>query len=91
VMEAMSCGLPSVLAPFHGFPAPGEEYGCPDRQFVPVSHDPASIAAGMRQLLDSAAERERIGAEATRWIRDTQQMGRATDRLAAIYESLWSS
>jgi glycosyltransferase involved in cell wall biosynthesis len=90
VMEAMSCGLPSVLAPFHGFPAPGEEYGFPDRQYVPVSHDPASIAGGLRRLLDSAAERETIGNEATRWIRDTQQMDHAADRLASIYESLCS-
>jgi glycosyltransferase involved in cell wall biosynthesis len=88
VMEAMSCGLPSVLAPFHGFPGPGEEYGYPERQFVPVSHDPASIAVGLRRLLDSAAERERIGADATKWIRDTQQMSHAADRLASIYESL---
>jgi len=88
VMEAMSCGLPSVLAPFHGFPAPGEEYGFPDRHYVPVSHDPASIAGGLRRLLDSAAERETIGNEATRWICDTQQMNHAADRLAAIYESL---
>ena len=88
VMEAMSCGLPSVLAPFHGFPGPGEEYGYPERQFVPVSHDPASIAVGLRRLLDSDAERERIGADATKWIRDTQQMSHAADRLASIYESL---
>ena len=88
VMEAMSCGLPSILAPFHGFPAAGEEYGFPNVHFVPVSHEPASIACGLRRLLGSVEERERIGAEATRWIRNTQQMDHAADRLAAIYESL---
>lgn len=89
VMEAMSSGLPAVLAPFHGFPAPGEEYGHPDLEYLPVSHEPASITAGLTALLDSPAERERIGKAATAWIRKTQSMDHAADRLASIYESLW--
>jgi len=89
VMEAMSSGLPSVLAPFHGFPAPGEEYGFPDLQYLPSTHEPASIATGIRRLLDSAGERKRIGLEAAQWIRKTQQMDQAADRLASIYESLF--
>lgn len=91
VMEAMSSGLPPVLAPFHGFPAPGEEYGFPGRQFIPVDHEPGSIADGLRRLLDSVSERERIGGEAAEWIRQTQRMDHAADRLASIYESLFRS
>ncbi len=90
VMEAMSCALPGVLAPFHGFPKPGEEYGRPDLEFLPVTHEPASIARGLLTLLDSPEERHRIGQAATDWIGKTQSMDRAADRLTAIYESLWT-
>jgi glycosyltransferase involved in cell wall biosynthesis len=89
VMEAMSCALPCALAPFHGFPAPGEEYGRPDLEYLPVTHDPASIAGGLLALLDSPAGRERFGKAANAWIGRTQSMDHAADRLASIYESLW--
>ncbi len=90
VMEAMSSGLPSVLAPFHGFPAPGEEYGSPNLHYVASTHEPDSIATGMLRLLDSVADRKRLGSEAAKWIRNTQQMDQAADRLVSVYESLWS-
>lgn len=88
VLEAMSSGLPSVLAPFHGFPAPGEEYGIPDVHFLPASHDPASLAAGILRLLASETERRRIGNSASGWIAETQNMEYAADRLATVYRSV---
>jgi len=88
VLEAMSSGLPSVLAPFHGFPAPGEEYGIPDVHFLSASHDPDSLAAGILCLLSSETERRRIGNSASRWISETQSMDYAADRLATVYRSV---
>lgn len=88
VLEAMSSGLPAVLAPFHGFPAPGEEYGTPEVHHLSATHDPASLAAGMVRLLDDAALREKIGLAASRWIAETQGMDRAADLLADMYRGL---
>lgn len=88
VLEAMSSGLPSVLAPFHGFPAPGEEYGIPGVHFLPASHDPASLAAGILRLLASETERRSIGNSASGWIAETQNMEYAADRLATVYRSV---
>lgn len=87
VLEAMSSGLPSVLSPFHGFPGPGEEYGTPGTHFIPVSHDPNSIAEGVIRLLESPMERSIIGAAAAQWMEATQSMGRAAGQLASLYRS----
>lgn len=88
VLEAMSSGLPAVLASFHGFPAPSEEYGTPEVHHLSATHDPASLAAGMVRLLDDAALREKIGQAASRWIAGTQGMDRAADLLADMYRGL---
>lgn len=88
VLEAMSSGLPAVLAPFHGFPEPGEEYGTPGIHFIPVSHDPGCIAEAINRLLESPEERSRIGFAAAAWIDQTQRMDHAADRLAAVYRSV---
>jgi glycosyltransferase involved in cell wall biosynthesis len=88
VLEAMSSGLPSVLAPFHGFPEPGEEYGTPGEHFLPATHAPASLAAGILRLLASETERSTMGAAAARWIEETQSMECAADRLAADYRAV---
>lgn len=87
VLESMSSGLPSVLAPFHGFPGPGEEYGYPGTHYIAATHDPSSIADGVIRLLESSLERTAIGSEAAKWIEATQGMDRATDLLASIYRS----
>ncbi|MCB1203779.1 MAG: glycosyltransferase family 4 protein [Verrucomicrobiae bacterium] len=87
VLEAMSSGLPSVLAPFHGFPDPGEEYGTPGSEFLAVSHDPASIASALIHLLGSPEARTRLGASASMWIESTQSIEKAADRLARVYHS----
>ena len=88
VLEAMSSGLPSVLAPFHGFPAPGEEYGLPGVHFFPATHEPTSMAEGINRLLSSQNERISIGRAASLWIEETQSMEFAADRLAAVYRSV---
>lgn len=88
VLEAMSSGLPSVLAPFHGFPEPGEEYGTPGEHFLASTHAPSSLAAGILRLLASETERSTMGAAAARWIEKTQSMECAADRLAADYRAV---
>jgi len=90
VLEAMSSGLPAVLAPFLGFPEPGEEYGTPGTHFIPVSHDPNSIAEGVNRLLESPDDGSRIGSAASSWIEETQPMDRAVGRLASVYRSVVS-
>jgi glycosyltransferase involved in cell wall biosynthesis len=87
VLEAMSSGLPSVLAPFHGFPGPGEEYGHPETHFIPATHDPNSIADGVVRLIESPSDRYTMGSAAAQWIEETQGMDRATDLLVSIYRS----
>lgn len=91
VMEAMACGVPCVVAPFIGLPANGEEYGMPGKQYVKTTHEPATMADDILQLLQNPDTRASMGIAAAEWIAETQEMGKAADQLASVYRQLTGS
>lgn len=88
ILEAMGCGVPCVTAPFIGLPGEGEEYGIDGEHFVKSSHDPLVLASDIERLLENKELRLEMGRRACVWIRETQEMGRAADRLAGVYHEM---
>lgn len=88
VLEAMACSLPCVVSPFIGIPADGEEYGIGGEHFVRSSHDPEKLAADICAQLEDPDKGRELGERGWNWIRESQEMGLAADRLAAVYREM---
>lgn len=88
VIEAMSCGLPCVIAPFTGIPRDGEELGCDGAHHVRTTHDPAEMAARVIELLANPQRAQEIGRAARSWIEETQDFDKVADVWAAAYRSV---
>lgn len=82
LLEAMSRSLPVLTTPVGGIPEVVEN----DRNGVLVSPgDVTAIEAALDRLLQSAAERERLGAAARATIAKRFSLESTIDRLAALY------
>ncbi len=90
VLESMACAVPCVVAPFIGLPADGEEYGVAGKHFIKSSHDPSQMAEDISRLIEDPEARATMGQKACAWIRETQEMGMAADRLADVYRQMLS-
>ncbi|MDF1852682.1 MAG: glycosyltransferase family 4 protein [Verrucomicrobiales bacterium] len=88
ILEAMACGLPCVTAPFLGLPDDGEEYGVAGEHYVKSSYAPEELAQDISSLIGDEEAREAMGKKAISWMRETQGMEKATDRLAEIYHEI---
>lgn len=91
VLEAMGCGLPCVVAPFIGLPDDGEEYGVAGEHYVKTSHDPQQMADDLIRMIENDDARMAMSEKGCEWIRETQEMGKAADRLAEVYHSMVTS
>lgn len=85
VLEAMSCALPCLLAPYDGFPREGEELGAAGTHFIKAERDITSLAAGITRLLEDAALRSRLGPAAREWMLATQNLPPMLARWATMY------
>ncbi len=85
VLEAMSCALPCLLAPYDGFPRDGEELGTADTHFLKAERDIASLAAGITRLLENPALRAHLGTSARKWMLNTQNLQPMLERWATMY------
>ena len=88
ILESMACGVPCVTTPFIGIPDDGEEYGVAEEHYVQSSYDPEVLAGDIWRMLDDDEARLKMGEKAAAWIAETQEMGKAADRLAEIYRDL---
>lgn len=88
VLESMACGVPCVVAPFIGLPADGEEYGVAGEHYLKTSHDPQRMADDIARMIEDDDFRTAMGGKARQWIADTQEMGKAADRLAEVYSDM---
>lgn len=87
VVEAMACGLASVLTPFIGLPP---EFGKPGHEYLLTEHDPGAIATAIGQLLDNGDLRLRIAKNALSRIRQTMGVEQTLDKYAALYRKVAS-
>ncbi len=85
VIEAMACGLPSVLADYDGFPADDEEFGCEGKHFLKCERKEMAIAQQLCRLLGDAALRAAMGRAARGHILATQDLAHVLDHWADMY------
>ena len=91
VIEAMSCGLPCVVAPFTGIPRDGEELGRDGEHHLRTTHVPDEMAGRVIEMLEDPTRAQKMGAAARRWIEETQDFDTVADIWAAAYRSVADS
>jgi glycosyltransferase involved in cell wall biosynthesis len=83
LLEAMSHGLPAVIT-FHG----PEEAVVPEQTGLTAQpHDPSSLAASLKRLVQDSGLRSRLGASAAEHVRRHFSIARVTDDWLEIYSS----
>lgn len=85
VLEALACGLPSVLTPFDGM---SEEFGRPGEHFLLVERNADALAKAVIDLLTSADRRTRLGISGRNWVVRELNVDRSLDRYATLYGEL---
>lgn len=88
VIEAMSCGLPCIVAPFTGIPRDGEELGRDGEHHVRTTHVPEEMAGQVIEMLENPARAHMMGSAARLWIEETQDFDKVADIWAAAYRSV---
>jgi glycosyltransferase involved in cell wall biosynthesis len=82
LLEAMACSVPVLTTPVGGIPEVVEN----DRNGILVTPgDVDAIEAALARLLESSAERERLGAAARATIAERFSLDSTIERLAALY------
>lgn len=82
LLEAMSCGLPVVTTPVGGIP---EVVQNGRNGLLVTPQDIDALERALTTLLESPAERERLGSEAHETIARNFSLSATLDKLAAIY------
>lgn len=91
VLEAMACGLPSVLVPYDGFPADGEEMGSDGTHFLKCDRNAESVAQGLSRVLADVELSSELGQTARSHMLATQDLPEILRRWAAVYHRLAES
>jgi glycosyltransferase involved in cell wall biosynthesis len=86
VLEAMACGIPSVITEFHGLPK--EEFGTPDREFILVPRTEEALAEGLSRTLLAPAQAWAVGQRGCQWARDRMDVRLTIARYAELYRQL---
>jgi glycosyltransferase involved in cell wall biosynthesis len=68
LLEAMACGLPSLISNFKGKPNDGEEIGNEGEHYLQCVTDPDEWGEAIVNALSDAAEMQRVGASARKFI-----------------------
>ena len=82
-MEALSAGLPVVATQQSGLPITDGETGC-----VVAMKDAASIADKIEWLVAHYEERERIGRNAARMMRESYSWEKYAENMERVYKEL---
>lgn len=85
VLEAMACGVATVLTPYLGLPP---EFGAAESEYLMADYDAGILAGAMERLLADAEFRRRIGGNALAWVEQTMDVERVLDRYAALYREV---
>jgi glycosyltransferase involved in cell wall biosynthesis len=85
VLEAMGVGVPVVLPRRGAFTETMEKTG--GGLLVPAA-DPVALAAGIQQIFDDSDLADRLATQGFDGVRQHYSIGRSTDRLLAVYDSM---
>jgi glycosyltransferase involved in cell wall biosynthesis len=85
VLEAMSSGVPCVLAPFAGLP---DDFGHPGEQYLLVERTPDAFADAICTLLDDPDRHMQFGHQARQWAEEQLGVAHSLDKYAALYREL---
>jgi glycosyltransferase involved in cell wall biosynthesis len=86
VLEAMACGLPSVITRFKGLPE--GEFGEPGCEFHLVPRTEEDLTVGLRTTLSDARQGEIMGRQARIWILDRMDLRLTLARYSQLYHRL---
>lgn len=86
VLEAMACGLPSVITRFKGLPE--GEFGEPGCEFHLVPRTEENLTSGLCTALGDAKQGEIMGKHARTWILDRMDLRLTLARYSQLYHRL---
>lgn len=88
LVEAMACGLPSLVAPFDGFPIEGNEIGRKGFEHLVVPHEVRRWTEAMRSAYTQPEMRIRIGAAASKHVFEHHCYSKVLDQFASVYRTV---
>ena len=88
MLEAMACGLPSLVNGFEGFPEDGGELGSDGRHFIRCDGGHEEWSIQIQRLLDDEELRRQIGKNARQWVAEHQDLNDVADLLSAEYREI---
>lgn len=86
VLEAMACGLPSVITRFKGLPE--GEFGEPGCEFHLVPRTEADLSAGLKAALAAVGQPNPMCRHAREWIMDRMDLRLTLARYSQLYHRL---
>jgi glycosyltransferase involved in cell wall biosynthesis len=88
LLEAMACGLPSLVAPFDGLPNDGMEIGRKGHQHWVVPHHVRDWAVALRSAYLQSDMRTRVGAAASKHVFEHHCYSTVLDQFASVYRAV---
>jgi glycosyltransferase involved in cell wall biosynthesis len=88
LLEAMACGLPSLVAPFDGFPKDGREIGRNGHEHWVVPHHVRDWAVALRSAYLQSDMRTRVGAAASTHVFEHHCYSNVLDQFASVYRAV---
>lgn len=85
VLEAMACGLPTVVTNVGGLPFVVKEG---ETSFVVNERSPDDLAKSLEKLVSNPSLREEMGSQAVEYVREKFHPDKVCRDLADFYESL---
>jgi glycosyltransferase involved in cell wall biosynthesis len=88
LLEAMACGLPSLVAPFDGFPIEGNEIGRKGCEHLVVPHEIRLWAESLRSAYFQPEMRTSIGAAASKHVFEHHCYSNVLNQFASVYQTV---
>jgi glycosyltransferase involved in cell wall biosynthesis len=85
VIEAMACGVPTIITPFLGL---SDDLGTPGRHYLLSDANPEKLAGDMHKVLSDPVMRKSFSEAGRQWVEQTMDLENTLDRYADLYHEL---